>query len=270
MAIQELKMKKYPIFRVNVFNDKQFKGNPAAVVILDKFLETSLMQKIAAENNVSETAFVVKHQKYYEIKWFTPELEMDLCGHATLAAAYVLFSFSKQKQQVLTFKYYSGTLLAKKFDGYVSLELPIWESERIQMPEIFKSCINIFPTEVYKTRDYVFVLKNRSEVEKFVLNRVEFDKLDFGKGGLIITSLSEDCDYVLRYFTPNSAIFEDPVTGSAQCSLVPIWSSKLNKSKFFVKQLSVREGNIISELHANKIIIYAKITPFFQGLIYID
>lgn len=262
-----IRMKSYPIFQVDVFAKAQFKGNPACVVILDEFLPYDIMLNIAKENAVAETAFIVETENSYLIRWFTPEMEMDLCGHATIAAAYILFNFLKVKIQKITFESLSGELELEKFDNEISLLLPCWEPIKIELPENLKKCIQPQPIEVYKTRDYLFIYDNIEEVQEIIIDRIEFDKIEMGTGGLIVSSESYNYDFVSRYFTPAASVFEDPVTGSAHSTLVPYWSKRLKKDLLYARQISERGGDLKCEKLEDKVKIYANAKLYLQGLI---
>jgi len=263
-------MKKYPLFQIDVFTNTQFKGNSACVVILDEFLSYDLLLNIAKENAVAETAFIVEKENSYLIRWFTPEMEMDLCGHATIAAAYVLFNFLKVKNDKIVFESHTLDLELQNIDGEISLLLPLWEPKKIELPENLKTCIYPQPAEVYKTRDYLFIYEDIKDIENIKIDRQQFDNIEMGTGGLIVSSKSETHDFVSRYFTPGASIFEDPVTGSAHSTLVPYWSKRLNKDLLYARQISERGGELKCEKLEDKVKIYANAKLYLQGLISIE
>ena len=237
---------KLTIYQVDAFTDKLFHGNPAAVIPLERWIDEALMQKIAMENNLSETVFFVpltSDNADYEIRWFTPELEINLCGHATLASAYVLFEILKFNKQNIRFSSKSGILDVVRKNGLITMEFPSWKPERVEDYNEALNAILGFPeiVGVYKHRDLLVELVNEEAVKNcqpdFTLMKKYFDKL-------IITAPGNKADFVSRFFAPGVGIDEDPVTGSAHSQLIPFWNEKLNKNIMHALQLSKRGGEI--------------------------
>ncbi|GAB1473030.1 PhzF family phenazine biosynthesis protein [Bacteroidota bacterium] len=237
-------------FQVDAFASGVFSGNPAVVVLLEESLGDDILMKIARESFVPETAFLLEDNEGYILRWFTPDIEMDLCGHATLASAHVLFTELGYPREKIVFKTKSGDLTVIRDGEMYEMDFPLREGERATLPiEIYDS-LSIKPVEVFKARDYMLVYSRRSEVENIEIDRPVFDEININPGGVIITAPGEDCDFVSRYFTPQATILEDPVTGSAHCTLAPYWSKRLGKETLHAKQISSRGG-----------VIYCTVTP---------
>jgi PhzF family phenazine biosynthesis protein len=236
-----MKLKTYTI---DAFTDSLFSGNPAAVCVLEKWISKELMQNIALENNLSETAFLVKTNDHYEIRWFTPTMEEDLCGHATLASAHVLFEFYETQKEILTFKSQkNGFLKVLKKDTKLFLDFPTDTLEEIETFTEIEKGLGQKPLELYRGKvDFIAVLPSESDVKNLYPNFSELSKLK--SRGLIVTAKGDKVDFVSRFFAPQCGIEEDPVTGSAHTSLTPLWSNKLNKKELSAKQLSKRGGTL--------------------------
>jgi PhzF family phenazine biosynthesis protein len=252
-------------FQVDAFTTNIFNGNPAAVCILDKWLDETLMQKIAEENNLSETAFVVKQNQNYGIRWFTPKIEVDLCGHATLASAHVLFEFYYPTQNNLTFiSLYSGILKVEKEKGYLILDFPIGEFQEIRAPPELIEGLGGEPVESYKGKtDYMFVYSDQEEIERLNPDFHLLSKSD--SRGIIVTAEGNDVDFVSRFFAPSYGINEDPVTGSAHTLLTPYWIKRLNKQELVAIQLSKRKGFLKCKLDNDRVIIAGKAQTYLIG-----
>lgn len=232
------------LYQINAFTDKPFSGNPACVVPLSEWLPDDLLLKIARENAVAETAFFVDEGYKIHLRWFTPEMEMDLCGHATLAAAHALKKIRKYRGENIVFETLSGELnVTAKGPKYI-LDLPSRNPAPTSLPELLQKSLNIQPKEVLKARDFVLVYENEQDIKDIEIDRSWFDQLELGTGGVIVTAIGSDCDFVSRFFTPKASVFEDPVTGSAHCSLTPYWSDKLGKQELHARQLSERGGSL--------------------------
>jgi PhzF family phenazine biosynthesis protein len=231
------------IYQVDAFAEKLFTGNPAAVVPLDKWIADELMQKIAMENNLAETAFYVPEGDHYHIRWFTPKFEVDLCGHATLAAAHVMFEHEGITGNVIRFQSRSGELLVTKNNQLLTLNFPADPAEQIEFfPELLAG-FNIKPLEAYKGKmDYVLVFENEKQIREVQPDLRAISKLK--SRGAIVTAKGDSVDFVSRYFAPFFGIDEDPVTGSAHTVLTPYWSKKLNKKELNAIQLSERTGHL--------------------------
>lgn len=237
-------MSSIKIYQIDAFSNKLFSGNPAAVCVLDKWLDDQTMQNIAAENNLAETSFAVRQKGGYAIRWFTPTVEVDLCGHATLATAFVLFNIMGHPQEEISFySLNSGELKVFQEGSILFLDFPSDQLERVDPPLNIQQCINVAPKEAYKGKsDYLVLLKDEEEVLGIKPNFREIAKIP--ARGLIVTSRGKSCDFVSRFFGPQSGIDEDPVTGSAHTSLTPFWANKLDRPNMTAKQLSSRGGNL--------------------------
>ncbi|WP_223701187.1 PhzF family phenazine biosynthesis protein [Sutcliffiella deserti] len=233
---------KLPIYQIDAFTNELFKGNPAAVCPLEEWIPVDLMQKIAAENNLPETAFFVKAGDEYELKWFTPVEEMDLCGHATLAAAYVISNYTDETSNTLRFQTASGPLEVSKDGSLYTLLFPSRRGIRCEAPEELIKGLGKQPMEVYKARDYMAIFETEQDILDLDLNMDMLKKLD--GFGIIATAKGKKADFVSRFFAPKAGIEEDPVTGSAHCTLVPYWKSVLNKNDMVALQLSARGGKL--------------------------
>ncbi|MBK9727032.1 MAG: PhzF family phenazine biosynthesis protein [Saprospiraceae bacterium] len=260
-------MTKIRIFQVDAFADRLFSGNPAAICILDKWLSDGLMQSIANENNLAETAFVVPYERNFEIRWFTPTVEVDLCGHATLASAFVLFNIFNHPDSVIRFHSpRSGFLSVEKKDDILYLDFPSDTLEPISELKdvLIEKCIGIKPLELYKGKtDYIALIDNEISLQHLQPDLEEIAKLK--ARGLIVTAKGNTVDFVSRFFAPQSGINEDPVTGSAHTSLTPIWAKKLNKNKMIAKQLSIRGGQLLCEFNNERCIIGGKARLYLTG-----
>lgn len=257
-------------FQIDAFTDKVFGGNPAFVVMLEENLPVDTLLLIAKENAVPETAFVIRDNDSFMLRWFTPDIEMDLCGHATLAAAHVLFKEYGYAEPVICFKTVSGDLFVSREDESYVMDFPMREGEKATLPiEVYDS-LSIKPIGVYKSRDYMLVYKSRSEIENIDIERSIFDEINLDPGGVVITAPGDDCDFVSRYFTPQSTILEDPVTGSAHCTLAPYWGKILNKTTMFAKQLSERGGSIYCTLAEGRVLLKGKAVTYAKAQLYIN
>ncbi|MEQ1675166.1 MAG: PhzF family phenazine biosynthesis protein [Chitinophagaceae bacterium] len=245
------------IYQIDAFTNKLFGGNPAAVVPLQSWLDDSLMQQIAMENNLAETVFFVPEKEGFHIRWFTPELEIDLCGHATLAAAYVLYKFLGYAQPVIRFRSKSGELLVSRKGEKLELNFPARMPELVtEYPEELLKGLGVSnPVAVYKSRDYVVELETQKEVLQVRPDFAMLNKIDVI--GIIVTAPGTHCDFVSRFFAPNCGIPEDPVTGSAHSTLIPFWAQKLNKTVLHAFQLSQRKGELWCEMLSNDRVLIA-------------
>jgi PhzF family phenazine biosynthesis protein len=260
-------MKTIKLYQVDAFTDKLFSGNPAAVCMIDTWLNDDLMQSIANENNLAETAFVVPNGNDFEIRWFTPIVEVDLCGHATLAAAYVIFNLLNYSNSII--KFYSarsGFLLVEKQNDLLVLDFPADELEALNEEQniVIEKCIGTKPLEGYKGKtDYVAVIENETLLKNLRPSFEEISKLN--ARGLIVTAKGDNADFVSRFFAPQSGINEDPVTGSAHTSLISLWSNKLGKNKMIALQLSKRGGLLVCELKDSRCMIGGKARLYLTG-----
>jgi len=262
-------MNKYNLYQVDAFTETLFGGNPAAVCPLNKWLDDNLLQKIAMENNLAETAFYVKQDNQYEIRWFTPCIEVDLCGHATLAAAYVLFYHENHKEDYIQFySPRSAKLVVKKTPNGLMLDFPVDEFCEVSISSEIISCFDKKPIEAYKGKtDYMLVYEKETDIID-IKPQLEFiAKLK--ARGVIITAKGSDVDFVSRFFAPQSGIIEDPVTGSAHTTLIPYWAEKLNKTELSAMQLSERKGYLQCKLSEERVEISGQAKLYLKGEIFI-
>lgn len=259
---------KLEVYQIDAFTKEVFKGNPAAICPLEEWLETDLMQKIALENNLSETAFFVKRDDIYEIRWFTPTYEIDLCGHATVASAFVIFEILKAETDFIRFhSHKSGELSVEKKGECLTLDFPSRSVSPVEIPEGLAEALGKTPKEVLKARDYFLVYENEQEILEINPN---FSKLlEVGGHGFIITAKGDSSDFVSRFFAPEVGVFEDPVTGSAHCNLIPFWAERLGKNELFAKQISARGGELFCELKGDRVKIGGNAVLYLKGEIYV-
>jgi len=255
----------YTIYQIDAFTNKTFKGNPAAVCVLDSWLPDELMQNIAAENNLSETAFVVKNQDRFEIRWFTPTLEVDLCGHATLASAHVLFLYYHVPGSQLHFhSQHSGDLYVSKKDDMLTLDFPVDPIESVEPPVELLQAFKKKPLEVYQGKtDYLLIFESQKDIEGCDPDMTLLKKSK--ARGIIVSAPGKKDHFVSRFFAPGSGVDEDPVTGSAHTTLTPFWSEKLGKKKMKARQLSKRGGKLICELKGDRVLISGRAVTYLKG-----
>ncbi|TDH25614.1 PhzF family phenazine biosynthesis protein [Segetibacter sp. 3557_3] len=260
-------MQSYPLFHVDAFTDQLFGGNPAVVCPLETWLPEDTMQRLAAENNLSETAFFIKEEGGYHVRWFTPEYEIDLCGHATLATAFVLFEHLGYEGDTIRFSCKSGLLEVTRKDGLIQLDFPTRIPAQAEAPEALLKGINIQPAQILKSRDYFLVYNQQSEVADFRPDFTYLNQLDCV--GIIVTAPGRDVDFVSRFFVPNSVIGEDPVTGSAHCNLIPYWSGQLNKTTLTARQISARGGQLTCTQAGDRVLMAGKAVLYMKGEYYL-
>ena len=255
-----------PIYYIDAFTDKLFSGNPAAVVFSD-INDARLMQNIAAENNLSETAFIREENGKYFIRWFAPSCEIDLCGHATIASAFVFFKYINPEASI--FEVHStkrGILKVSKEDEFLFLDFPKDEITFCENNDFLDGIINFKPTEVYKGRDdFLAILDSEDSIKNLEINFEMLKQID--SRGLIVSAKGTKYDFVSRCFFPDAGVNEDPVTGSAHTTLTPYWSKKLNKNKLHAFQLSKRGGALFCEEKGDRVIIGGKAIQYLEGKI---
>ena len=256
-----------PLFHVDAFTDRVFSGNPAAVCPLEHWLNDTQLQSIAAENHLSETAFFVRKNGHYELRWFTPNMEIDLCGHATLASAFVILNYVNPSIDSVNFKTKSGDLSVIRKGEYLSMDFPSREPNPCAPPEDLIKALGIRPREVLVSRDYMAVYDTEDEIKALEPDMTILQKLD--RFGIIVTSSARDVDFVSRFFAPQAGIQEDPVTGSAHCTLIPYWSKKLSKTSLHALQLSPRGGKLFCEYHGDRVVISGRSALYSKGTIFI-
>ncbi len=253
------------LYQVDAFTDRVFHGNPAAVCILEEWLDDQLMQNIAAENNLSETAFAVKLEKDYEIRWFTPAIEVDLCGHATLATAHVLFeNLYFPGEKIIFHSRNSGELAVLKEGDFLTLDFPADTIEKVDAPQQVIAAIGMTPIETYRGKtDYLLIYASQGDIEKI---SPDFGQLsDADVRGVIVSAPGKETDLVSRFFAPGSGINEDPVTGSAHTTLAPYWCERLGKKALTARQLSKRQGELFCKLQENRVRITGKAVTYLVG-----
>lgn len=264
---------KLSLYQIDAFTNRLFSGNPAAVIPLVDWLDPVVMQQIALENNLSETVFFVPLNSAdadFEIRWFTPELEINLCGHATLACAYVLFNILDYPKKTIRFNSKSGVLIVEEVNGRIVMDFPSWKPERLEeyTDELGRILGNTAIVGVYKHRDLLVEMENEEAVRKcqpdFTLMKKYFDKLIITAPGK--KTGKEGVDFVSRFFAPGAGIDEDPVTGSAHSQLIPFWSEKLNKPSMKALQLSKRGGEIWCEqISTERVTISGEAVFYMKG-----
>lgn len=255
-----------PIYQVDAFADAVFGGNPAAVCPLHNWLPSETMQQIALENNLSETAFFVKEDGNYRIRWFTPEIEVDLCGHATLASAHVLFSHLGCNEEIIRFQSNSGELTVKKEDDLLVMNFPAANLKPVTVPENLEQALGIPAVEVFRATDYLYIVESEDQVRQAdpdfrLLKEVE-------TRGVIITAPGDDADFVSRFFAPAAGIDEDPVTGSAHTMLAPYWSKRIGKKELTGRQVSRRGGMVFCSMRGERVEIGGKARLYMYGEIH--
>ena len=258
------------LYQVDAFTNSIFEGNPACIVPLPSWLPDEILLKITQENAVAETAFFVAKENKFHLRWFTPEIEMDLCGHATLATAHCLKTILKYPSNNIVFETASGDLTVTVKDDFYFLDFPSRMPVPAALPELIEKSLNIPPKAVYKSRDYVLVYDTEQDIKNIKINRQIFDQINLGTGGVIVTSKGTSCDFVSRFFTPQASILEDPVTGSAHCSLIPFWAKKLDKKELSAMQLSKRKGILNCTEKKDRVIISGQAKTYSIGKLWIE
>lgn len=258
-----------PIFQVDAFTSELFGGNPAAVVPLEEWPEDARLQAIAAENNLSETAYLVGEGSTYELRWFTPAAEVDLCGHATLASAWVVVERLRPDLEKVRFKTRSGILEVVRTAGGLRMDLPACPASPAHPPRALAEGLGIEPDEVLAAkRDYMAVLSDEESVRRL---KPDFDRLrTLNRLGVIVTAPGSSCDFVSRFFAPILGVPEDPVTGSAHATLTPYWARRLDRSEpLRARQLSARGGELTCELSGDRVLISGRCVLYLEGTIYV-
>ncbi len=261
---------KQTIYQVDAFTDRLFAGNPAAVCPLTGgWPDASLMQNIANENNLSETAFYVRRGDGYHIRWFTPTVEVDLCGHATLAAAHVLFNYEGHATGTVSFDSKSGPLGVRKGNGdLLAMDFPTDEIERVAMTDSLVVCFDVQPVEAYRGRsDYLLIFKSENDILNMKVDLAKIAVLE--ARGVIVSARGTGCDFVSRFFAPRSGVDEDPVTGSAHTTLTPYWSGVLKKDELSAIQLSARRGYIQCRNRGARTEVSGRAVLYMRGELYV-
>ncbi len=253
------------LYQVDAFTDHIFGGNPAAICPLEGWIPDQLMQSIAHENQLSETAFTVPTDGHYALRWFTPEVEVDLCGHATLAAAHVFYTHLGFNEESIHFYTRSGMVSVSVEERKYLMKFPSRPGQPISAPDALVKGLKVKPTEVYKSRDVLAIFDSEQQIRQLSPN---FEALTSVDALCIIASAKgDDCDFVSRVFAPSAGINEDPVTGSAHCTLIPYWSERLGKHKLHAYQISKRKGELFCQYSGDSVIIGGNAVTFMQGTI---
>ncbi len=264
-------------FQVDAFTGETFRGNPAGVMPLEAPLPEDLMLSIAAENNISETAYFVPAQDgapgHYDLRWFTPEVEVDLCGHATLASAYVVFNDVDPSLDQVSFETRSGTLtVAREADGWMSMDLPAIPSEPLEdddVRSVVTELLGVAPAALRRSVNLIVVLDNQDQIEGLRYSSAigpALKQIDFW--GMMVTAPGRDgsgVDFVSRFFAPAKGIPEDPVTGSAHCAMTPYWAERLGKTDLVARQLSARGGQLRCVHNGERVTLYGQCAPYLEG-----
>lgn len=254
---------KLPLFQVDAFTGRRFGGNPAAVVVLDDWLDDGLLQSIAAENNLSETAYVIPSRTPCPLRWFTPALEIDLCGHATLASAHVLLRHYLPAQPAITFATLSGALTVAREGERLVMDFPARPGRAVPVDDALIAALGGRPREALLSRDLLAVFDAEETIRAFRPDAQRIAALD--AFGLIISAPGRDVDFVSRFFGPRAGVLEDPVTGSAHCTLVPYWAARLGKPELAARQLSVRGGELQCALRGDRVSMAGGVVEYLRG-----
>ncbi|MBR9923938.1 MAG: PhzF family phenazine biosynthesis protein [Gammaproteobacteria bacterium] len=254
------------LYQVDAFASKPFEGNPAAVCPLEAWLDDTLLQAIATENNLSETAFFVPTESGYHLRWFTPSVEVDLCGHATLAAAWVIFNVLGDSAETLAFETRSGQLLVQRNGNDLAMDFPAKVVEPLAMEAEVKAALGINEIEELLISDDIVVVVNDAQLIESLTPDMQQLKHLPGRG-IVVTAKGSDVDFVSRWFGPKVGVEEDPVTGSAHTSLAPFWARKLGKRQLTARQGGVRKGALSCEIEGERVIIKGCVAPYLKGVI---
>lgn len=261
-----MKLKIYQIDAFTVGN-RAFSGNPAAVCPLQEWLDSETMQKIAAENNLSETAFFVKKGSKFDLKWFTPKIEVDLCGHATLASGYVIFNFLDYREKEITFSTLSGELRVSRDEDLITLDFPATKGKQVESAPRLAEALGKSPVEIYKSRDYLALFDSEEDIPAIAPDFALLGQLDCL--GIIVSAGGRNSDFVSRFFAPAAGVNEDPVTGSAHTTLIPFWSERLSKKNLHALQLSRRVGELFCRDEGDRVKISGRAATYMTGEIHI-
>jgi PhzF family phenazine biosynthesis protein len=257
-----------PIYQVDAFTRRAFRGNPAAVCPLDSWLPDELLQQIAAENNLSETAYFVRERQSYRLRWFTPATEVDLCGHATLASAFVIFEQIGRLEALIRFETRSGALFVTREDGLLVMDFPSRPAApHAPHPNLVKALGRIPVAVLSVPRDYLAVYATEDDVRALDPDMQLLSALD--KVAVIVTAPGSDCDFVSRFFAPVHGVPEDPVTGSAHCTLAPYWAAVLGKNVLFARQVSRRGGEIRCRLRGDRVELSGQAVLVLTGTLHV-
>ncbi len=254
-----------PIYQVDAFASQVFAGNPAAVCPLEAWLPDEVMQAIAAENNLSETAFFVRRGDAFDLRWFTPTVEANMCGHATLGSAYVIINHLDPDRREARFHTRSGELIVTRDGESYCLDLPAQPPERVAVSADMTAALGAAPTEVWRSMYMMAVFSDEAQIANLSPDLAKVAALE--KGEVIVTAPGETCDFVSRFFAPGAGIPEDPVTGSAHCILAPYWAERLGKTQMSARQISRRGGELAVEVRGDRVRLTGRVAPYMQGSI---
>ncbi|MEE2627471.1 MAG: PhzF family phenazine biosynthesis protein [Candidatus Latescibacterota bacterium] len=256
-----------PQYIVDAFTDAVFSGNPAAVCPLDDWLPDATMAAIARENNLSETAFIVGARGAYAIRWFTPSMEVDLCGHATLASAFVVFNYLEPNRTAVSFQSPSGPLRVERRGDRLVLDFPARPGDVVECPPALVEGLGVSPLATFLSRDYLVIVDSHKQVAQC---QPAWPLLqDLPSLGIIVSAPGTDCDFVSRVFFPTDSILEDPVTGSAHCTLIPYWAARLGKHQLHARQISARGGELFCEMAGERVYIGGRAVLFSKAHIFL-
>ncbi len=257
---------KIPIYQVDAFSSKIFAGNPAAICPLEAWLPDEQLQSIALENNLSETAYFVPNENGFNLRWFTPAVEVDLCGHATLASAFVIMTELEPSRNEVRFMTRSGELVVTRDGGLFAMDFPARPPQACTVhPELVKSLGGPEPETILAARDYLVVYRSESEVAALKPNMEGLSQID--RFAVIVTAPGDQVDFVSRFFAPAKGVPEDPVTGSAHCTLIPYWSQRLGKKRLHARQISRRGGELWCEDQGERVRMAGNAARFLTGTI---
>jgi PhzF family phenazine biosynthesis protein len=252
-----------PYYQVLAFTKRHFAGNPAGVCVLSEWLPDAELQAIAAENNLPETAFIIEREKYFDLRWLTPTVEVDLCGHATLASAHVIFHHLDRAGDTVSFQSRSGELTVARVEDRLVLDFPSQPVSKCEPPKKLAEGLRAQPKSVLKGRDYFAVFDREEDIAALEPDFEILTQLD--AEGVIVTAPGNVCDFVSRYFAPRVGIPEDPVTGSTHCALIPYWSKRLGKQELRARQLSKRGGELFCEDRGERVGIGGNAVTYVEG-----
>lgn len=257
-----------PYYQIDAFSSRLFGGNPAGVCILGDDLPDAVLQSIASENNLAETAFVSQRGPFFDLRWFTPTLEVDLCGHATLAAAHVISHHLDYPASVIHFQTRSGLLTVSRGGDLLTLDFPSRPAAPCETPPELSSGLRASPTFTGKARDYLAVFETEQDIRDLQPDMAALTRLDCL--GIIATAPGESCDFVSRFFAPSAGVPEDPVTGSAHCTLIPYWAQRLGRTSLHARQLSPRGGELFCEHRGERVAISGHAVTYLSGFLHLS
>lgn len=258
-------MKEIPFYQIDAFARDVFSGNPAGVCLLDEWPADAVLQSIAMENNLPETAFLVRQEEHYELRWFSPKVEIDLCGHATLASGFVIFNYIDPGARYADFSTKSGKLTVTRDRDLLVMDFPARKPVPAPPPPDVEAVFGVAPVEVLGSRDLLLVFREEETIKSMKPDLSRVAALDYFAA--IVTAPGRECDFVSRFFAPGAGIPEDPVTGSAHCSLIPYWAERLGKKELYARQLSERGGELFCKDQGGRVAIGGRAVTYLAGTI---